>query len=129
MSKHASAKGSGPGGAWTKLVLSGQALARGMRASRLDDRLLDVEARGMGGAVAGDQMQRDAACPAADVEHRLALERQPFQHAVDFVGSAGRQITLAPQRLQEADGRVVIFRFGVGVFDHLGSWFLQPQTS
>ena len=40
-------------------------------------------------AVALDQMQRDPAGAAADVEHRQAVERQSLQHAIDLVGSAG----------------------------------------
>ncbi len=120
-SKEASAKGSGPGGAWTKLARSESPRAAARFLRRLDHRPFDVEAGGVGGTVALDQMQRDAAGAAAYVEDRLALERQAFDDPVDLVGPARRQIAVAPQRLEEADGGVVIFRLGVCRFDHLTS--------
>ena len=80
----------------------------GPPARRGDDRALDVEARHVSGAVPVDQMQRNAAGAAADVEHMAALERQSGDDAVDFLRPARRQIALAPQRLQETDRRVVI---------------------
>src|SRR4051794_11453290 len=89
-----------------------------MLSGRLDHRPLDVEAGGMSSTVALHQMQRDAAGAAADVEDRLAPERQPFDHPVDLVWSARRQIALAPQRLEEADRGVVIFRLAICRFDH-----------
>ena len=118
MSKAASANGSGPGGAWTKSARSDRPRFAPRAARRLDHRQLDIEAGRMGGTMLLDQMQRDAAGAAADVEDRLALKRQAFEHPVDLVRPARRQIAVAPQRLQEADGGVVIFRRGVGRFDH-----------
>jgi len=47
-------------------------------------------------AVPFQQMQRDAAGAAADVEDLLALERQALDHAVHFLRPAGRQIAVAP---------------------------------
>ncbi len=109
MSKAASAKGSGPGGAWTKSSAVGKAALGSAQLGRLDHRRLDVEAGHMPRAMRLDEVQRDAARAAADVEHVPALERQPVEHAVDLLGTARRQVALAPQRSQEADRRVVVF--------------------
>ncbi|WP_292404694.1 hypothetical protein [Mesorhizobium sp.] len=65
-----------------------------------------------------EQMQRDAAGAAAYVEDRLALERKALDNPVDLIRPARRQIAVAPQRLEEADGGVVILRLGIYRFDH-----------
>ena len=91
----------------------GESRLGGPKPRRLDHRRLDIEAGGMGGMMGSGQMQRNAAGAAAQVKHALSLERQPGQHAVDLFRTAGRQIPLAPQRLQEADGLVVIFGCGI----------------
>ena len=65
-----------------------------------------------------DQMQCDASGAAADIEDCLSFERQTLDHPVDLLGSARRQIAIAPERFEEADGGIVIFRLGVRRFDH-----------
>src|SRR5262245_19272702 len=78
-------------------------------ARRGDHRTLDVEAGDMAGTVPLDQVQRDAAGAAANVEDALAGKIEPGNHAVDLLRASGRQITFAPQRLEETDRRVVVF--------------------
>ena len=110
-------KGSGPGGAWTKLARPESPRAVALP-GRLDHRPLDIEPDNVGGAMALEQMQRYAAGAAANVEDRLAVERKALDHPVDLIRPARRQIAVAPQRLEEADGGVVIFRLGICRFDH-----------
>ena len=108
-SKAPSGNGSGPGGACTKSARS----ERPRRCAR--SRAAAMTGRSTSKPVTCpapmlvDQMQRDAARAAADVEHALAFERQAGDDAVDLLRAAGRQIAVAPQRLEEADRRVVIF--------------------
>ena len=68
-SKTPSANGSGPGGACTKSARSDRPRLCARRRAAAMTGPLDVEAGHMSGAVLVDQMQRDAAGAAADVEH------------------------------------------------------------
>lgn len=85
---------------------------------RFDHRSLDVEAGGMRRAMTLDQMQDNTAGAAAYVEDYLVPERKTLEDPVDFIRPARRQIPLAPQRFEEADGGVVILRRGISRFDH-----------
>ncbi|WP_263498789.1 hypothetical protein [Mesorhizobium sp. ESP7-2] len=80
--------------------------------------MFDIKTGGVGSAMAFDQMQRDAAGATADIEDGPVLERKPLDHPVDLFRPARRQVAIAPQRFEEADGGIVIFRLGFHRFDH-----------
>ena len=118
-SNRASSKGSRPGGACTKARAIRQTLRRRHSARLFDDRQFDIEAGNMTGSMMLHQMQGDPACPATKVQHAFAGKAQSFDDAVHLFRTAGRQIPLPPQCLEEADCGIVIFGFNGAGMRHL----------
>ncbi len=87
-------------------------------ARRHDHRLLHIEAGRVRGVVALHQVHRNTARSAADVEHGLSHQRHAGQYAVDFLGTAGRQVAFAPQRFEKADRGIVVLGLAHRRFFH-----------
>src|SRR5262249_43705716 len=117
--------------AWTavhEIRAVGESALCGARSRSGDHRGLDVEAGHLTRVVRVDQVQRDTARAAAQVEHMPARKIEPGNDAVDLFRTTWREIAFTPQRLQEADRRVVIFGFLACASAHLGPK-LPSQTA
>ena len=106
---------------------AGKASFSGAATCIFNHRQFDVEAGRVPGGMLFDKMQRDAARAAANVEDAFARQREPMQHAVDFLRPAGRKIALAPQRFEKADCGIVVLRPCAMRIDH--QQFPMPKFS